>query len=128
MLPIVWFILNMLSFSQVNSLVIVGAYAVIAIGYYAGWWYLRDQNKQFQHIGLYAGAIIALIFAVFAFFPQYDAYVGVLVAWLGILFAFLYTLDDKRSERLVAYMIFSAMGAGITLVAVDNFMGVTQPY
>jgi Predicted membrane protein (DUF2339) len=128
MLPIIWFILNILSFSQVNSLVIAGAYAVIAIGYYAGWWYLRDQNKQFQHIGLYAGAIIALIFAVFAFFPQYDAYVGLLVAWLGILFAYLYTLDDKRSERLVAYMIFSAMGAGIALLAVDNFTGVTQSY
>jgi hypothetical protein len=128
MLPIIWFVLNIALFSGVDTLVIVGAYAVIAIGYYAGWWYLRDQNKQFQHMGLYAGAIIALIFAVFAFFPQNDAFVGVLIAWLGILFAFLYTLDDKRTERIVAYMIFSAMGAGITLMAVNNFTGESHPY
>jgi hypothetical protein len=127
MLPIVWLVLNMQYFANLNTLLIVAAYIVVAIGYYAGWWYLRDQNKKFQHMGLYAGAIIALIFAVFAFFPSNDAYVGILIAWLGILFAFLFALDGKRTERLIAYMIFSAMGAGITLFAIVDGSGI-YPY
>ncbi len=114
-LPLVWLVSNMSALPPLDTSTQVIAYFVVAVGYYAGWWILRDQNKQFQHIGLYSGGIIALVLSIFAFFPTYDVYVGMMIAWLGIVFAFLYTTDNKRTERLIAYMIFSGIGAVLTL-------------
>ncbi len=115
--PLAWLFLNMQALPSVSTFVTVALYAAVALGYYAGWWYLRDQNKRYQHMGLYTGAIIALCLAIFAYFPESDIYVGILIAYLGLVFAYLYTWDDKHVERLAAYMVLSITGGLIALDA-----------
>lgn len=73
------------------------AYSFIALGYFLTWSYLRPlETSRYQHIAAYAGGIIAIIFALDSFFPDFNLYARLLVAYIGLIFALLYAFEGNK--------------------------------
>ncbi len=46
-----------------------------------------------------------------AFFPEFDLYSSLFIAYIGIIFAGLYCLEGSKGERLLAAFLFTFFGA-----------------
>jgi hypothetical protein len=69
-------------------------YAIIAVGYFLAWSYLRPlELSRYQHIASYAGGLISLVFVLITYFPEFGIYARLLIVYIGLFFALLFTFQ-----------------------------------
>ncbi len=113
--PLVWFALNLSRLGIDNVVLKTSFYAVLVAVYFGWWYYLRALVSRNNHISLYIGGMLAIVFGVFTAFPTFSEYTGIFVAYIGIIFLALYYFQEKLLGRALSFIIFSALGAVITL-------------
>ena len=90
--PIIWFLFQHFILAQeyiVDVIVKIIAYIIMAITYFWGWKMIREQkSSDYRHIALYAGGIIALIFAVSNIFDySLNIFSSIVIAFAGLIIA-----------------------------------------
>lgn len=55
--------------------------------------------------------MIALVFSINSFFPEFDLYASLLIAYIGLIFAGMYFFEGNKAERLLAAFLFTLFGA-----------------
>jgi hypothetical protein len=113
--PLVWFIFNISSLQALNDAAIGVLYAVISASCFVGWHVLLGTKTRFQHTALYAAGLLSASLAVFAFVQEFEVYTSILIAYLSLIFGFLYLLDSTKTERFISYAIVSLVGSFLAL-------------
>lgn len=63
------------------------AFGLVSVAYFLAWNYLRPlESSRYQHIAAYAGGLISIVLALKAFFPEFDLYASLLIAYIGMIF------------------------------------------
>lgn len=119
LLPLFWFIFHVELLWSVSNIMESLTYVLIAVGYFLAWAYLRPlESTRYQHISSYAWGIIAMIFALNSFFPEFHLYARILVAYIGLGFSILYALEWNKWERLLAAFLLTCFGAILSLIEI----------
>lgn len=75
----------------------VSAFSILALAYFLAWYILRPLSEnRYQHIAVYTGGLISLVFAIVALFPEFSIYSSLFVAYIGLVFAIIYLLDGNK--------------------------------
>lgn len=97
LVPLGWFLMQIGAFSDVSITVQVTAFLVISFAYFISWYILRPlANSRYQHIAVYVGAMISLVFAIVALFPEFSVYSSIFIAYIGLVFAVIYVLEGNK--------------------------------
>ncbi len=118
--PVLWFIWNLASLTQIMNPTRGALYAILAASCFYGWHVLRAMHTRFQHTALYASGILSAILAFFAFIPELSFYSSLAIAYSSLVFGALFVLDPTKWERLVSYGLLSLMGALLAIIHIEN--------
>lgn len=119
LVPLLWFVFHVELLGDIRFLIEATWYGIVAIGYFLAWWYLRPlESSRYQHIASYAGGIIALVFALNSFFPEFHLFARIIVAYIGLIFSLLYAFQGNKWERLLAAFLFTSFGALLSLSSI----------
>ena len=130
LVPLGWFLMQIGAFSDVSITVQVTAFLVISFAYFISWYILRPlANSRYQHIAVYVGAMISLVFAIVALFPEFSVYSSIFIAYIGLVFAVIYVLEGNKWERILASILFSFFWWSLALIHIYGQNGdvVTYP-
>lgn len=115
--PVLWFTFNIAKLMTLDSVTRGGLYIILATACFIGWNILRGMKTRFQHTAPYAAGVFSAIFAFFAFIPSLNLYSSLAIAYSSFIFGAIFLMDsEKKGERLVSYVLFSLMGALLSLV------------
>ncbi len=130
LLPLLWFFFHTQSLIGLSHLVTAGSFLIIAAAYFTAWYFLRPlESSRYQHVAAYAGWLIALVFSINSFFPEFNLYASLLIAYIGLIFAGIYIFEGNKGERLLAAFLFSFFGAILSFSYIYSGMGSsTVPY
>lgn len=121
LLPLAWFLLHIEELS-VSSMVRVVVFLVISLVYFIAWYILRPlAGSRYQHIAVYAGWLISMVYAILALFPDFSVYSSILISYIGLIFAVIYVLDGNKWERLLASILFSLFGGVLALMHIYGY-------
>ncbi|NRH20469.1 DUF2339 domain-containing protein [Candidatus Gracilibacteria bacterium] len=130
LVPLAWFLIQMDALTTLSIPTQVVAFLVIAFAYFISWYILRPlATSRYQHIAVYAGGMISLVFAIIALFPEFSVYSSIFIAYIGLIFAVIYVLDGNKGERILASILFSLFGGSLALIHIygQNSDIVTYP-
>lgn len=97
LVPLAWFLIQMDALTTLSIPTQVVAFLVIAFAYFISWYILRPlATSRYQHIAVYAGGMISLVFAIIALFPEFSVYSSIFIAYIGLIFAVIYVLDGNK--------------------------------
>ncbi len=116
--PLIWFLMQLNIMDGADTTFKVIAYIGMAIVYFGGWHYLRPlEHTRYQHIGAYAGGVVAVIFAISNIFgKELNLYSGIVIAYIGLFFAIWNMFGGKeKGERILTAISLSAIGGIIAL-------------
>lgn len=113
MLPLMWVYIEIVQILNLHPFIKASAFFVIALIYFVGWFLVRSREYvRYQHIILYAGGMISIIFMATQLLHDIAFLISILVAYGSLVFMWLYILDpEPKWERLVSAMIFGWFGA-----------------
>ncbi|MCH8518750.1 DUF2339 domain-containing protein [Candidatus Gracilibacteria bacterium] len=121
LVPLLWFMLMSSALTSVDQGYLFLASALISCAYFSGWYLLGYfTQSRTQHIALYIGGIIALVKAIFIIFPEFNFFIGISIAYISLVFLFLYTFIAHKFERILAAGLFSFSGALISLIYIHS--------
>ncbi len=111
-LPLVWFLVNVSLLWRDIIWVwwVTGLYILLSIAYFSAWRYVRSLETSYQHVSLYVGWVIALVFAWIDIFPELNYISSTIIAYIGLIFAGLFFYDSKKWERFITYLTFALFG------------------
>ncbi len=116
LLPLTWFLIHIETLTSLSMVVQVIIFFIIAIAYFWAWYILRPlASSRYQHIAVYAGWLISLVFAILSLFPEFSVYSSIFIAYIGLIFAVIYVLDGNKWERILASILFSLFGGVLAL-------------
>ncbi|MBP9780262.1 DUF2339 domain-containing protein, partial [Candidatus Gracilibacteria bacterium] len=118
--PVLWFIWNLASLTQIMDSTRGALYAILAASCFYGWSVLRGMHTRFQHTALYASGILSTILAFFAFIPELSFYSSLAIAYSSLVFGALFVMDSSKGERLVSYGLLSLMGALLAIIHIES--------
>lgn len=113
--PMVWFIFNVDNLTTLTDLDLGTLYASIAVACFVGWHVLHGAETRLQHAALYASGLVSATLGFFAFLPDLEVYTSMLIAYLSLLFACLYLVDPKKTERLMSYFVVCFLGSVLSV-------------
>lgn len=117
LVPFAWFLMQIDTLGTLSIPVRVVAFFAIAVAYFVAWYILRPLTvNRYQHIAVYTGWLVSLVFAIVALFPEFSVYSSILIAYIGLIFAVIYLLDGNKWERILASILFSLFGWVLALV------------
>lgn len=97
LVPLAWFLIQVDALTTISIPVRVAAFLIIAMAYFVSWYILRPlASSRYQHIAVYAGGIISLVFGIVAIFPEFNVYSSMFIAYIGLIFAVVYVLDGNK--------------------------------
>ena len=94
--PVLWFIWNLASLTQIMDSTRGALYAILAASCFYGWSVLRGMHTRFQHTALYASGILSTILAFFAFIPELSFYSSLAIAYSSLVFGALFVMDSSK--------------------------------
>lgn len=86
LLPLVWFIGNILLSAHYGSWEQFIAFGVIALIYFGAWYALRDSVKKQEYIALYMSGIISIMMMILSFQKEMEDYIGLVIGALSLVF------------------------------------------
>jgi hypothetical protein len=117
LVPLAWFLVQIDTLGVLSITVQVAAYFIIAVWYFIAWYILRPLSEnRYQHIAVYTGWLVALVYAIVALFPEFSVYSSIFIAYIGLVFAVIYLLDGNKWERILASILFSFFGWVLALI------------
>ncbi len=107
LVPLAWFLMQIETLTLSDSVQVV-IFFLIAVAYFTAWYILRPLAiNRYQHIAVYTGWLISLVYAIVAIFPEFSVYSSILIAYIGLIFAVIYLLDGNKWERILASVLFT---------------------
>jgi len=94
-IPLFWFIyiVNYLfGLDAQDILVHSSLYLVLSAIYFSAWYYMRNVSRSDDHFPLYFGGVFALLMTITTLRPELEAYNGVIIAIVSIIFGILYIM------------------------------------
>lgn len=123
--PIIWFAFNINNLSSLTDATIGTLYVLIAFSCFAGWHVLHGDQTKLQHTALYATGLISSFLALFSFFEEFDVYSSMLITYSSLIFASVYLMGEKKSERFFSFVLVSLTGA---VLSIYHILEVNLPY
>jgi hypothetical protein len=111
-LPLVWFIGNVLLSADFSSWELFVAFGIIAIIYFGSWYALRDSIKKQEYISLYIGGLIAIMMMILSFQKEMEDYIGLVIGFISLIFGALYLFNPLK-QRLMSFFGMAILGGGI---------------
>lgn len=120
-LPLVWmvFIMKVLMEDVLTTSVSIGIYAIIAVAYFGGWYYLRNVTDSDKHFGLYISGFLTIVVGLLELTPLLGIWDGALVSLVGFVWGIL-ALNGSLIQRRVAYILVSIAGLLIALTHIND--------
>ncbi len=105
--PLIWFIINVNLLNVDIKWFVVWLYILLATVYFLSWHYVRNLKYRFQHVSLYVAWVVALVMWLVKLFPDLNYISSSLIAYIGLIFAWLFFYDNEKWERYFTYLIFA---------------------
>lgn len=104
---ILWFIINMNILSWVSEMLKWWLYILLSLSCFVWWHSLWEQKNRYEHIALYTWWVLLWILAFSTFVPEITHFISILIAYVWVIFGWLYFTDTSKKERLYTYYLFS---------------------
>lgn len=129
LLPLIWFIGNLLLSAHYTSAEQCIAFGVVALIYFGAWYALRDSIKKQEYIALYMGGIISILMMILSLQEQMQDYIGLVIGALGLVFGALYLINPLK-QRLMTFFGMSFIGGLVNVIIFGPEYGLTtwNPY
>lgn len=111
LIPLIWFIINisLMTRTEIGEWWTTIFYAILGIIYFWAWNYVRSLETNYQHVSLYVGGLVSLVFGVINLIPDINYITSTVIAYTGLIFVGLFFFDTKKWERFITYLAFSLL-------------------